>query len=121
MAMKAFSSLSSLKRIIRPRSSEASSWSIGRTTSRTVISWSWVSRRWVEPGLPETNTGVPATGFEAFQTKWVGVAAGWPPSYRRMKAASMAKRGKLKLSRSPPKVAARSSGAKARRTSVYFL
>jgi hypothetical protein len=57
----------------------------------------------------------------AFQTKWVGVCAGASFSYRRMKAASMAKRGKLKLSRSPPKVAARSSGAKASRMSVYFL
>ena len=76
MAMKAFSSLSSEKRIIRPRSSDASSWSIGRTTSRMVISWSWVSRRWVDPGLPETKTGVPSTGGAAFQVKWVGVAAG---------------------------------------------
>ena len=121
MAMKAFSSLSSENRISRPRSSEASSWSIGRTTSRIVNSCSCVSSRWVAPGLPETKTGVPSTGLSAFHLKWVGVAAGVPFSYSRMKAASMAKRGKLKLSRSPPNVAARSSGAKARRTSEYFL
>ena len=118
MAMKAFSSLSAANRISRPRSSDASNWSIGRTTSRMVNSWSWVSSRWVAPGLPETNTGVPSTGWLAFHLKWVGVAAGASFSYRRMKAASMAKRGKLKLSRSPPKVAARSSGAQASRTSV---
>ena len=118
MTMKAFSSLSDPKRIIRPRSSDMISWSSGSCTSRTVSSWSVVKRRWVEPGLPETNTGSPAVGRFGFQVKWVGVWTGLPSSYRRMKAASMAKRGKLKLSRSPPKVAARSSGAKASRTSV---
>ncbi|MNT28183.1 hypothetical protein D3C72_1638500 [compost metagenome] len=67
-----------------------------------------------------TKTGSPSVGLFGFQVKWVGVAAGLPSSYRRMKAASMAKRGKEKLSRSPPKVAARSSGAQARRTSEYL-
>ena len=85
-----------------------------------VASWSIVSRRWVAPGLPDTKTASPSVGLSAFQTKWVGVSTGFPSSYRRMKAASMAKRGKEKLSRSPPKVAARSSGAQARRTSVYL-
>ena len=85
-----------------------------------VVSWSIVSSRWVEPGLPETKTASPSVGLFGFQAKWVGVSTGLPSSYRRMKAASMAKRGKEKLSRSPPKVAARSSGAQARRMSEYL-
>jgi hypothetical protein len=92
---------------------------MGSTTSRTVISWSCVSKRCVAPGLPETKTGCPSVGRDAFQVKWVGVAAGRPFSYNLMNAASTAKRGKLKLSGSPPNVAARPSGANARRTSVY--
>ncbi len=45
-----------------------------------VISWAWVSRRWVEPGLPDRKTGSPSVGLPGFHVKWTGVLTGLPSS-----------------------------------------
>ena len=71
-----------------------------------VISWAWVSRRWVEPGLPVTKTGSPSVGLFGFQVKWGGVAAGLPASYRRTEAPSMGDAGEEKCRQRPAEAAA---------------